>query len=100
MEHITVKAGQSLLDIAVEHCGSMEALVSLAAANGIGVADELAAGQELAPVEVADRRNAELFANMRQKPATALTVEDIGEAEEAYGALEGIFDYTYDETYN
>ena len=100
METITVKPGQSLIDMAVEHSGSVEALVSLAVANGLGVADDLPVGAELSPVGVADRRNAELFGNMLHKPATALSDADRLTVEDAVGPIDGIFDYTYDETYN
>ena len=100
METITVKPGQSLIDMSVEHSGSVEVLVLLAVANGIGVADDLPVGAELSPVGVADRKNAELFGNMLHKPATALSDADRATIVDSVGPIDGIFDYTYDETYN
>lgn len=73
MEHITVKAGQSLLDIAVEHCGSMEAVVGLAFANSVSLTDQFAPSGLLEAVEVIAPRVAALFSYLSNKPATAIT---------------------------
>lgn len=42
-----VQDGQNLADIAIQEYGSLEALVDLAAENGISVTTDLKAGQEL-----------------------------------------------------
>ena len=43
----TIHSRQSLLDIAVQECGSVEAAFALSERNGIALTDDLAAGQEL-----------------------------------------------------
>jgi hypothetical protein len=43
----TVRAGQCLLDVAIQNYGSMEALFVLAKDNGLEVDDDIAAGQLL-----------------------------------------------------
>ena len=57
MQLIKVKEGQSVFDIALQTCGDVQAAVSIAHQNKIGITDELQAGQELliptdAPVNV------------------------------------------------
>ena len=52
---IRVLDGQSLFDIAVQHCGDVQASLAIAAANGLSVTDALLAGQELVVPEPTDR---------------------------------------------
>jgi len=47
MKKIKVLNNQSLFDIAVQEYGTVEAVFELAMANGLGITDELNAGQEL-----------------------------------------------------
>ena len=54
MGTITVKDRQTLLDIALQTSGSVEAVVDLALANGLSITDELADGNELATAGVAE----------------------------------------------
>lgn len=49
-----VKERQTLLDIALQTSGSVEAVVDLALANGLSITDELSDGQVLEVVEVKD----------------------------------------------
>ena len=48
MKKIKVLNNQSLFDIAIQEYGTVEAVFDLAMANGLGITDELNAGQELA----------------------------------------------------
>lgn len=41
----TVRAQQTLLDIAAQQCGQLDSLFDVAAANNMGITDELVAGQ-------------------------------------------------------
>ena len=54
MGTISVKDRQTLLDIALQTSGSVEAVVELALANGLSITDELADGNELATAGVAE----------------------------------------------
>jgi len=47
MKRIKVLNNQSLFDIAIQEYGTVEAVFDLAMANGLGITDELNAGQEL-----------------------------------------------------
>ncbi|MEZ7706697.1 hypothetical protein O3680_12955 [Prevotella melaninogenica] len=53
---VEVKDGQTLADIAIQEYGSLEALPALAAANGIGMAETLAAGSRLQLPDVSFNR--------------------------------------------
>lgn len=53
---VTVKNRQTLSDIAIQVYGTIEAVVAIAEANGVGVTDDLPAGLELeCPDEVYGR---------------------------------------------
>ena len=71
-----VLEGQSLLDIAIQCCGSAEAAYDIALLNNISITDDLAAGRELTiPASV----NASVVTYYTQKgirPATSLTDTD------------------------
>ena len=66
---VKVKDRQSLLDMAVQTAGSMEAAFGLAAANGVSLTDTLADGQVLDTV----RR----YSVQGIQPATALSEEEM-----------------------
>lgn len=62
--------GQSLFDIAIQECGSVEAAFDLAVANNISMSNELAASQSLKTTRVHNKQVVEYFENKRVKPAT------------------------------
>lgn len=66
---VKVKDRQSLLDMAVQTAGSMEAAFGLAAANGVSLTDTLTDGQVLDTV----RR----YSVQGIQPATALSEEEM-----------------------
>ncbi|WP_297553600.1 hypothetical protein [uncultured Alistipes sp.] len=74
----TIHSRQSLLDIAVQECGSVEAAFALSERNGIALTDDLAAGQELevTPEDMGKKRIVTALAAMGVKPATAVSAED------------------------
>ena len=73
MEAVRVEPGQSLFDLALQHCGSVEALFSLAQANGLSPTEGLIAGAEVIVCQPANRAVANLFAVNGIKPATSIT---------------------------
>lgn len=54
MGTVMVKERQTLLDIALQTSGSVEAVMELAKQNGLSITDELSDGQVLEAVEVKD----------------------------------------------
>jgi hypothetical protein len=94
MEKVKTRAGQSLLDIAVQECGSLSGVFGVADANGASLTDDLAPGTQLDVPERIDGRTAGVFAGMLHKPATALS-----ETDELLDSDIEIFDDTFDETF-
>lgn len=74
----TIHKRQSLLDMAVQECGSFEAAFALSERNGITLTEDLAAGRELevAPEDVGNKRIVAALAALGAKPATAILAED------------------------
>lgn len=63
----TVSEGQSLVDVAVQECGSLTALFDLADANGLAITDALTPGQVLALPAPTAPDVASYFATRRQR---------------------------------
>ena len=85
---ITVLHNQSLLDLALQHTGTIETVFELAEANSLNITDEVQAGAPLYLGEGLGVRN-EILAYYTAKnlqPATAFTKED----EQVFERLEGI----------
>lgn len=61
---------QSIIDLAIQTAGSVEAAFDLAKKNGLSLTDELTAGQELAAVDVVSKPVASYFNQKEIKPAT------------------------------
>lgn len=76
---------QSLLDIAVQTSGGVEAAFDLAAANDVSVSEPLAAGAQLETVAVADKMVLERYTARQVRPATELSDEEIEAA--PYGGI-------------
>ena len=74
----TIHNRQSLLDMAVQECGSFEAAFALCERNGIALTDTLTAGSELkiAPENIDRKRIVSALAAQDVKPATAISAED------------------------
>jgi hypothetical protein len=67
---IQVLNGQSLFDVAIQAAGSVEAAFAIAAANGVGITDELPAGLRLVVPAVANRQVADYYRVNGIVPAT------------------------------
>lgn len=74
---VKVKDRQSLLDMAVQTSGSMEAAFGLAAANGVSLTDTLADGQVLDTVAAENADTVRRYSVQCIQPATALSEEEM-----------------------
>lgn len=70
MGTVMVKERQTLLDIALQTSGSVEAVMELAKQNGLSITDELSDGQVLEVKEVKDVAVVERYAVEGVCPAT------------------------------
>lgn len=86
-----VLEGQSLIDVAIQCCGSAEAAYEIAVLNGLSITDDLAAGRELNIPTAVNATIVSYYTQKGIKPATGITTEAenalIGEGIE-YWALE------------
>ena len=76
----TVKERQTMLDVALQSCGHVETVLTLAAANGLSVTDMLEDGQVLTvpePVAGGDVRTVRLYRAQGVEPATEASVEEM-----------------------
>lgn len=65
---------QSLLDLAIQHTGSVENAFALAVANGLSLTDELEAGEESGiPKVEANKDILNYYQAKRLQPATAIS---------------------------
>lgn len=69
---VRVSVGQSLFDISVQQCGSIEAVFAIAERNGLSITDELDPGMliEIAEAEVIDAPVASFYQMRGLRPAT------------------------------
>lgn len=73
MRTVTVLNNQSLADLAIQECGTLEAVLELAIANGISVSDTLRPGQVLSIPEVDGNDDAARYYKANAlKPASAV----------------------------
>lgn len=92
-ERVTVNNGQNLVDLALQETGSVEGFVAFLRANEFSPADDPEAGVELKTL-TADVKNAEV----RNYYKALAYVVNTGDAAGA-SAPEGIFDFTFDFTF-
>ena len=84
---ITVTSRQSVLDIALQHCGSLEAAFDIAQSNGISLTDDLTTGQSMSVPEPTDTAMAQHYCVNNLQPATAITSDEINDT---LNILEGV----------
>lgn len=73
-QKVKILAGQSLLDIAIQECGTLEGVIELALLNGISVTESLIAVNDLnTDIGIYDLEIATFFKRKSLLPATALT---------------------------
>lgn len=83
---VIVKDRQSLLDIAIQTSGSVEAVFVLAAKNNISVTETLSIGQELETVDVVSKMTLERMRVQGVSPATDIA-NDIDTPIQPYGGI-------------
>ena len=85
---ITVLHNQSLLDLALQHTGTIESVFEFTEANALNITDDVQAGAPLYLGEGLEVRNEILsyYTAKNLQPATAFTKED----EQVFERLEGI----------
>lgn len=84
---ITVTSRQSVLDIALQHCGSLEAAFDIAQSNGISLTDDLTTGQSMSVPDATDAEMAQHYGVNNICPATAITTDEINDT---LNILEGV----------
>lgn len=77
MASVKVCNNQSLFDIAIQKCGSIEAAYDIAILNGLSITDELTAGQVLNLPTVVNSNIADYYESKGIAPATAVTAADL-----------------------
>lgn len=85
---ITVLHNQSLLDLALQHTGTIESIFEFAEANTLNITDDVRAGNTLVlPAEAFTNKDIlGYYTTKNIQPATAFTKED----EQVFERLEGI----------
>lgn len=74
---VTALHNQTLLDVAIRHCGTVQAVADIAILNNISITDDLIAGQFIL-IPQKDYGNQEVinyFISNKIEPASALTEE-------------------------
>jgi hypothetical protein len=74
---ITVLEGQSLFDIAVQACGSVEAVLDVASLNGMAITDILTPGSALSAPDSLNLSISEYYRLNKLRPATDITAENM-----------------------
>ncbi len=77
MNTAKVTSRQSLFDVAVQHCGSMEAAFELALLNDISMSSDLETGMTMTLPIVADNSTVTTFTVNRYMPASGCTQAEI-----------------------
>ena len=85
---ITVLHNQSLLDLALQHTGTIESIFEFAEANALNITNDVVAGRTLVlPTEAFTNKDIlSYYTAKKLQPATAFTKAD----EEVFKRLEGI----------
>lgn len=73
---VNPKREQSLLDLALQHCGAMEAAVDIAQLNGLSLTDDVDTSRDIALPAVTNRAVVAHYAARGIRPATAVTMDE------------------------
>ena len=74
-----VAKGQSIFDIAVQHCGAAVAALDIAQLNNMSLTDPLAAGSEIELPAAVDTKTVQRIAFERIQPASEIADSEIEE---------------------
>lgn len=92
MQDITVRDRQTVVDIAIQEVGTVEASIEVAEANGISITDDLLTGQILKPAAVVFGETVKTFFKENRHPASAETIlENAGLSGIDYWGVENEF---------
>ena len=75
----TILHNQSLLDLAIQHTGSVENAFAIAVANGLSLTDELVSGESLSLTAYGIQQNKDIlgyYQAKRLQPATAINNQE------------------------
>jgi hypothetical protein len=70
MKTVTLEVHQTMLDLALQHCGSADALVEIASLNDVEITEELPAGSLVIVPEAYDKQRVKFLLNGNHKPFT------------------------------
>lgn len=70
MRTATVRNNQSILDLAIQHCGSIEAAYQICVLNSLNIDAELTPGQVIILPDVVDKKVVDLFKERGVEPAS------------------------------
>ena len=85
---VLIMSGQTLLDLAIQECGSLEGVFQLAVLNGLTITDHLSEGNSLKyPSQAIDRIVRKAFQDNGWKPSSAKTMpgQQLPETKEGIG---------------
>lgn len=88
---ITTLEGQTLIDIAIQTCGSADAVFDLAVANGMSISDDLMPGTKLIPVAAIVPKIVSYYKQKGITPATGVVIDS-----EEFGIFDVEFDFTFE----
>jgi hypothetical protein len=80
MSSVIVQPGQTIIDLAIQYCGSVEVANELAQLNDKSITDELQVGETLLVPEVFNKRVRQVVVEQSIQPAT-----NLGDDEEGIG---------------
>ncbi|WP_165020141.1 hypothetical protein [Dysgonomonas sp. ZJ279] len=75
METIVLE-GQSLFDVAIQECGSVEGAFALAVANNVSISNELPSSESLTKTAITAKRVVDYYNQKELKPATWSTAKE------------------------
>jgi hypothetical protein len=87
MQTIKINDSQTLLDVAIQHCGNVELAYDLAVANGLNFSDDLIIGDEMVVFDVAveKKKVVEVFNNSKNILVPASKKDDVSIGLEGIG---------------
>lgn len=73
MDRILAKDRQTLLDLQLIACGSLDGIIDTCARNDLSITEELADGQEIDVVGTVNKKVVVMYGNKGYQPATAIS---------------------------
>jgi len=99
MGNITVFDGQSLLDVAIQLCGNIEAAYDFALLNNRSITDNYNTGESLRMPEILNKKLVDYYKLNNISPATTVKVEKSSILDRHAYFYRRFFDITFDVTF-